>query len=555
MQETVTLREYVRLFLSRWWVIAGVVAVVVLAAFLLSLRETAQYEVQTKLLIIPRVSASLTGGQSGGVQGESLGETLSVETLSTLATARDLMRDIIAELGLVDAATSEPWKVERLAPMLAPQVATGGRAGSPVVLPVLTMRVLGEDPYLLEKIATKWAELFIERNSQLFASEASRSYDFLQVQNERVTREGEALQSDHLNYTRDNPLGVLNSDLSTVLARYQVLSKHLKESESNLFAASERQRYYTAVLSARTKAEKELHDSQKLNLKGILNEELGRFKSQQGDLNDRINLRENAVSSSRTTLKALESALAAEPSVITVKRTIPNDSLFGAVAGGSTSGQIANAINIIVTEDQPNPQYVKLRADLIEVRRQLEAYPLEIAELKSRIEGVKAGIKTRSVELLGVDFDEARLNSAIAVLGSGIESGLAQANLDVAMLTSTVADYQKSLQALNSESRTLADRIARIDAENARLGAKFGLLQTAASSLSQRLFESDIARAEDSATIRVVEEAVAASEPIASGRLQYVILGAMAGLVLGVIAVFGIQLMKGPEDPAGSVRV
>lgn len=550
MQETVPVREYARLFLSRWWVVASVVAVVMVAAFLLSLRKTAQYEVQTKLLIIPRVSASLANGQFGNVQAESLGQTLSVETLSTLATARDLMRDIIAGLGLVDAATSEPWRVERLAPMLTPQVETGGRAGAPVALPVLTMRVHGEDRDLLEKIANKWTDLFIERNARLFSSEASRSYDFLQKQNERVKRESEALQSDHLNYSRDNPLGVLNSDLSTALATYQTLSRQLNESTSRLLAAQERQTYYGAVLSARKKAEKDLNEFQRLKLKEVAKAELNRLQGQYNSLYGQIDTKEYALLSSRTTLKALESALAAEPSVITVKRTIPNDTLFAAVAGGSTSGQITSAINIVVTEDQPNPQYAKLRADLTEARRQAEAYPIEIADLSSRLQSVVVGIKTRSAELLGLDLDEAQLNSAIAVLGSGIESSLAEANADVTALTSTVADYQKKVEALNLESRALADRIARIDAENARFAGEFGLLQTAASSLSERLFESDIARAEDSATIRVVEEAVAASEPIASGRLQYVILGAMAGLVLGVIAVFGIQLMKGPEDPA-----
>ena len=128
--------------------------------------------------------------------------TLSVETLATLATANDLLQKIIVELDLRVEETGRPLAIEELAGMLNSEVET----------PLLTMTVRGGDPGRLQRIANKWAEVFVQKNSELFATEAARSYDFILVQYEETQDALRKQEEERAQFIGQNPLALLQDE-------------------------------------------------------------------------------------------------------------------------------------------------------------------------------------------------------------------------------------------------------------------------------------------------------------------------------------------------------
>lgn len=165
--EEFPLRHYLSVLLRKWWVVAFVVAVTVASAMIFSLFQQVPeiYGTQTKLLVVAPVSERLVAEQIGGSPLQ--GANFSVETLSTLATASDLLQTIIVELDLRELDTGLPLVYERLAGMMTATVATGPKS----FLPLLLMDVRGEDPKLITQVADKWAQVFIQNNSELFLNQ------------------------------------------------------------------------------------------------------------------------------------------------------------------------------------------------------------------------------------------------------------------------------------------------------------------------------------------------------------------------------------------------
>jgi uncharacterized protein involved in exopolysaccharide biosynthesis len=97
--EGISLREYLLVLLRKWWVVGGVVVFTVAATWAVARLQpnVPQYEARTKLLIVAPVSERLIGqsvtaqSQNVKVQNPFTGASLSVETLSALATANDLL--------------------------------------------------------------------------------------------------------------------------------------------------------------------------------------------------------------------------------------------------------------------------------------------------------------------------------------------------------------------------------------------------------------------------------------------------------------------------------
>lgn len=203
----VDLRDYIRVIWRGKWIILIVFAMAVGTAFGLSLRLPRQYATQTMLLITPRVAEVIVEGQPPIVG------TLSPEIYRHLATASDLLSEIIAALDL----RNNP---ESLGAMMTPRVETGD-AQAGFRSPLLTMTVRGSEPQELRAIANKWAELFIERNSRLLATATAQSYDFISqmfAETDRRLREKERERKEH---QQQNPVETLQSEIAVLTSGYE----------------------------------------------------------------------------------------------------------------------------------------------------------------------------------------------------------------------------------------------------------------------------------------------------------------------------------------------
>ncbi|MFQ5795533.1 MAG: Wzz/FepE/Etk N-terminal domain-containing protein, partial [Candidatus Bipolaricaulia bacterium] len=228
-ENEVPLREYIEILWKGKWIILIALVATVVSAALFSARLPEQYETRTKLLITPPIAERLTTtGEEGNLSSSASTRegTFSVETYRSLATANDLLQQIIDALHLTRGnPDGEKLPVESLARMMSSSVemAEGGREARP--LPLLTMVVRGKDPERIRQIADNWAALFIERNVELLTAESTLSFDFIETQYHNNQGALEAKEDERERYKAENPLDILKDELGvnrTKLKGYRI---------------------------------------------------------------------------------------------------------------------------------------------------------------------------------------------------------------------------------------------------------------------------------------------------------------------------------------------
>ena len=205
MEDGFTLRDYAAALISKWWVVLLILVAATATAIIISSQRPPQYQARTQLLLVSRTSEKLTSFPN-------VGSALSVDTLSNLALANDLLEDIIVTLRLGNPISGSPASVESVAGMMTVDIKSAEN-NKATVLPLLTLTVRGGDPDQLKRIAETWSSLFIQRNASLFASESARSFDYIQSQYDETRKALQAKNQEKLAYLEKNPVQPLRSEL------------------------------------------------------------------------------------------------------------------------------------------------------------------------------------------------------------------------------------------------------------------------------------------------------------------------------------------------------
>ncbi len=235
MDDGATLLDYLSVILVKWWIIVVMVVVSVVVAWVLSLQRPPQYQVRTQLLLVSRTSEIL----SGSAAVPSVTVALSVDTLSKLALANDLLENIAKSPDLATSGGS--LTAASLSQMMHVDIKVSENS-SRTVLPLLTMTVTGGDPALLKKIADTWANLFIQRNVSLLASESARSYDFIQSQYQETKDSLAALNKQKSDFLRQSQLDTTRSTLEEQQSLYKQFFSNFETSKVSLITTqAERQ--------------------------------------------------------------------------------------------------------------------------------------------------------------------------------------------------------------------------------------------------------------------------------------------------------------------------
>ena len=189
------LRHYLTLLIRRWWIIAAVYALTVLLALAFGDWSSSEvYEARTRLLIIDPISDRVIG--DGGSAEPNPLTRLSMDTLLALVRANDLLESVIVKLDLRDSE-KEPWSATGLAAMLESEI---DRSSGETYVPLLTTTVRAGDPELAKRIANAWATAFMQKNIELFVSEAAGSYDFVLGQYQKNLKDLRGTQAERLTY-------------------------------------------------------------------------------------------------------------------------------------------------------------------------------------------------------------------------------------------------------------------------------------------------------------------------------------------------------------------
>jgi len=334
MEQEAGLWYYLEVLALKWWVVALTVVIGTALALFYSLSLPEEYEARTQLLVVSRTSERLVDSNQ---VANPVGASLSADTLSNLARANDLLADIITEL-----SPSNPghpiMAVETLRGMVQTRVEVTKRGTLQTPLPLLTTTVRGSDPQLVKNIAKKWAELFIRRNAQLFATDSARSYEFILSQYDENQRALDIKSQERLAYLKQNPLQPLQSELKVLTAKYEEFLSQLESKRAALTAAHAR-------------------------------------------------------------LDSLNKALTKESQFIELRRGISNEGIFNLLAENPSERTLQTMADITVMEQVQNPVYLSLSQDLAGTTTAVATLSAEVAYLEAKTPEFKASVKKLSSKI------------------------------------------------------------------------------------------------------------------------------------------------------------
>ena len=532
--------------------------------------------------------------------------TLSVETLATLATANDLLQKIIVELDLRVEETGRPLAIEELAGMLNSEVET----------PLLTMTVRGGDPGRLQRIANKWAEVFVQKNSELFATEAARSYDFILVQYEETQDALRKQEEERAQFIGQNPLALLQDerglkgsdlkqyqdtllklsvDLTLQSLAYEETVIHLNEltvdgrwiglqdrgnattlrnvaigsvdgggvggggvgggtplTHGGVLASTEQ----AAVIQAKEQfftSQQQIKDFQENAQLTQLKQRLLLKRDSLGNYITQLEAAENDVKAQSRTLETLETEIKKQPQLLVLIKAIADPAIWQQLGLNPTAADWERIRKLGLQTEELNPAFTTLTNRIITTRTSIETNRERIVLISRRLEETRTEASSLEEEIADKEgIQLPRLQNELALARAVYDKEQAI----YAGLQGQVAelrDTTRQMRARRDEYQKLVKRMASVELRISEFDRQNLALESTFHVLAARLQEARIANAEQAGSIRVVESAVEAQVPLPSGKRLTLPLAAVLGLFLGVgVAMFVHALPPGP--PTGSGR-
>lgn len=586
-------REYILVPVRYWYVVVAVFAIVMILASVFPRSSPDVFETQTKLLIVPPISERLITAQAPVSErliaqqagAQVAGTNLSVETLLALATASDLLQLVIIELDLNDPTSGLPWPAEQLAGKMSPEAEAAG---------LLTMTVRGGDPALLKRIANKWAEVFIRKNSELFATEAGRSYQFVLAQFQDIQDALRKLANERVQFIAENPpellsdeLGLKRSDLEqyqdTALdlsAQLILTTKDYEETLARLTELTVDGRWIglqesshanpgvvattpeqISVLQAKDQLfslQEQIKDFRQRTELTLLNQRLSLKRKLLSNYITGLEAAENNVSTESRTLEALEAEIEKQPQFLVLVKAIADPALWQQLGLNPTVDDWERIRELGLQTEEVNPAFTALTDRIILTRTSIETDRGRVELLTRRVEETQSEVKSLENEIAdkeGIQFTKLRNELALAQSVYAKEQATyAALQLQAVDLRNTIRkiqprldEYQKLVDTYRADVKALSKLIATANVGIPEFDRQRSALENNFASIATSLQEARIANAEQAGSIRVVESAVEPQVPVPSGRRQNLVLAAVLGLALGAGLAMFVHYMRSPQ--------
>ncbi len=334
--------------------------------------QPAKYQTGTTLLITPRISQQLGGDQQGGLFTTNLSTTVYRES----AMADDLLQSIIDQLDL--KSDGEDLSVSSLEEKMKVNVELSKEDADMPQLPLVTMTVFGNDPDQLKRIANTWADLFVEKNTELLSSETARSYEFISGRFEEVSGNLNEEEEQKLQYRKEHPLELLRSQLDVLRSSYKNFLSQLQQKRAR-------------------------------------------------------------IEEKKARLRSLNSVLEQEPQFLELERSIPEENLWnllrneGYAEEGSSPREddlddIKGWTDLKILDQEKNDVYFELKSEKRSVQVDIDSLKEEISYLESKTEEFSRKIEEKQFEidqaelqLKQYDREISRLNNTYNTLSENLE--------------------------------------------------------------------------------------------------------------------------------------
>ena len=487
-----------RILVIRWWVII----VVILAVFVVTIASWSVqddpdpvYESTTKLLLVAPVSdrdLALAVEEEGGVPVPGL----SFDTILDLATATDLYQSIIDSLDLTNSEGS-PISVADLDVLITSSVSQADEGGT---LPLLTTTVQSPDPATTGQIARSWADIFAEKNGQLVALQAEGSFDLAVGQYDAGFEDVESVRGQLTTYLQSRVIEQLKIVETRGIDRVELVSdrrnkrQDLQDEDSRTVNnATDTEGGNVAPIISRDADLQRTVSSYDANVALLRTKNL--------DLVRALVNREDAIS-----------AFSSESPVITLNRGMSSEALVAFLATGPGAEQLTALDDLVFVDETKNDIYYELKARVIELNGLVSQLEMEISEITSNVDELKKQINTLKTTADRKAIDLSNFDDETTLLLQAFDD-------ETTRLDSVFEDETKR------ESRRFDRVLADLNDDLDRLRTK--------------VTDAKSARTDGFGSIRIVEEAITPTSPVAQpdsrSFARWMMMAAAIGLILGLV--------------------
>jgi hypothetical protein len=597
-EDEINLREYILVLLRKWWVVVGFTLLALAATWITLPKASVVYETRASLLL--ESSADL---ESNGNSGIGLFSTTSSDALALLAKGNDLLLNIIATVKLEDQISGEEWTTGRLSTMMDVSVESdSGDVGQSLI----SMVVRGVDPLQIQQIADVWAEEFGLMANLDRSGEVDRGYSLVSAQMQESRLELNSAETELNQFLLANPLIVLKNDLGLKQAGLNTYRSELMNTTAEV---NQKKKAYQRALnrlndlsvdgnwigsymnieasasasgsSAETGEQAlalqvrndllEIQESMQRHKSesGIdfLKQRLGLSKESFSEYRLQLNEEERLYQADQIILETYETALAIQPQMLVTFRAIDDSTLWERLGKDPTPDDWEKVRELGLHTEQVNPAYTSLVSNIITSKASFEARRVLIDFLNSRMD--LTALEINELQLEVTLYEEVILARLLN------DQGVAQQRYNeefdkFVVLRNNVDNLSNEIDSLDGliegytilvdnhveDLTDLSIRVPATEKNIAKSEANVKLIQDVIDNLEVRLRLLDQAGPSQSDAVYIVESPIRPSVPMPSTstrRSRLPIVGAL-GLVLGIVAAFGIEYAQRFVKPANESK-
>lgn len=346
-EHEVELIDYLRVLWRQKWIILITLAASILTAGVLSQMVTPNYRAEASLLLLPPLASELGA--------EAQGSTLEPDAYLKFALSTAVIRSLI-EIAELPEWTTIVGLRNRLGVSMDPLLVSEDRYAQ-VNQVLLTFTVTGSSREELARIAQAWIGAFEKEFGELFLDRTARSFTYIQSNYVEVRSELANLRQERISFLSENPLDIINADLSALLGKYSSDTSQLLDANLDLVKV----RQYVA---------------------------------------------------------ALEEELSQQNPTYVLRRSLNPDSLVAALASGISAGEVDMLVGLQVEEEVLNETFVELDRTIAFARADVAELEARISYLEGSIDQTRRELEIKQGQALEAETVLAELDQQIALLRS-----------------------------------------------------------------------------------------------------------------------------------------
>lgn len=533
-------------------------------------------------------------------QTELSPSTLTLKTYETLLLSDSVVGGVAKEAGI------EGLSIDGLREKLRVEFVTERVGREQEAAPLLLLSATARRPGDAERTANLWAEALIGKSAKLRTAQTAEALGMIEDLVGKARAELEAVDARITEFSAANDVTFLESKLGVVRekltghqgelldasARLEGL-KVFADRRVELLAMIERGSRWVGAIrpedltggeAAEGGGEGFFGDSTKAARRNLLETEReiiryrGEFDvelaAQEKEIlsetlrERRLELSEvlHDIEAQRPVVEELRAQLDEQPQFVELSRAIEDEALWMRLSSSISAAEARALADMKLKTQLLNPVYFDTMKSLVRMEAEYDALDGKKEYLEAEVEALSERVRALSDSLdrktAGMEYLdrfrqlEQKNYDALSGRYNTVRDALLDDRLQIDLVGARVGQLEARVAKMTAEFNALLEEVSRLRFEGDRLATERDTVAESFRMLSQKAEEARIARAQETADVKLAARAVAPEEPLPRGRLNRALIAAAVALAIGLAFVvaseFGRLTLAGGERQAAS---